>query len=235
MKIYFLTVATRFGKRTVRVQTSYSVIPAGQPAEFAEQALEPLALGIRERAVFRSAFELEGDEQIEFAGGERSAFDRPAEKVPQKRGTLKRVSGEFRSVRFARIVGPRRFERGLGFPRGPFEGGAPYLPRNGECDVTVAFPEARGSERGEERAERLLRGVFAGEGGIALAHAAKSRVQHGEKQKHEDAVGETAGKGSPRFEKFREQRVGRGVAGERLQVQKEFSGTGKGREMRTGA
>ena len=71
------------------------MISTGQPAEFAEQALEPLALGIRERAVLRSAFELEGDEQIEFAGRERSAFDRSAEKMTQQRGTFEGVPGGF--------------------------------------------------------------------------------------------------------------------------------------------
>ncbi len=184
---------------------SRPVVSARQFSELAEEPLEPLTLGIRERSVFGSAFELEADEEIEFAGGKRSAFDSAAEKVPQQGGTLEGVPGGFRGVGFPRILGAGRFERRLGFPGRPLEGRAAHPPGDGPREITVTLRKTRGSEADEERAEGLLRGVFPGESGIALAHAADGRVQHGEKQENEEAVGNGAGKLRPGLKQFEEE------------------------------
>lgn len=147
-------------------------IPAGQSSEFPEKALEPLTLGIRKGTVFRSTFELELNEEIEFAGGKRSPFDRAAEKVPQEGGTLKRFPGGFEEVYFPGIIGPGRLQGRPGFPGGPFECGAPHIPGNGKSEIAVALRKGRRSKAGEEGAKGLLRKVFPSESGIALAHAA---------------------------------------------------------------
>jgi hypothetical protein len=97
----------------------------------------------------------------------------------------------------------------------------------------MTFRLMRGREAGEHRAEGLLRGVFSGESGIALAHAADGRVQHGEKQENEDAVGNAAGKLRPRLKQFKEEWVGRRISIQRLEVQQEIADCREGREMRT--
>ena len=165
-----------------RTSPADPAISIGQSSELAEKTLEPLTLGIRKSTVFRSAFEFELDEEIEFTGGERPGLDRAAEEVPQEGGTLKRFLGGFDGVHLPGIVGPGCVQRGPGFPCSPLEGSAPHLPGYGEPEIGMARRKMRGSEVFKEGAQGLLCGVFPGECGIAFSDSADGRVQNWEKQ-----------------------------------------------------
>jgi len=201
-----------------RTSQAGAVLAARESSELAEKTLEPLTLGVRKGTVFGSTFELELNEEIEFAGGKRSAFDRAAEKVPQVGSTLEGFPGGFEGVRFPRVIGPGRLQGRFGFAGRPLKGSAPHLPGNGKREIGLTRRKTRGSEVFEEHAQGLLRSVFAGESRIAFAHPADGRVQHGEKQENEDAVRYAAGEQGPCVEEFAEKRVGGGISVQRLQV-----------------
>jgi hypothetical protein len=122
-----------------RISLAGPAIPTGQSSQLTEKTLESLTLGIRKGAIFRSAFELELDEEIEFAGGKRSSFDRAAEKVSQEGGMLERFPGGFGGVHFPRIVGPGRLQGRPGFPGGPLEHRTAHVAGNGEREIAVAL------------------------------------------------------------------------------------------------
>ena len=100
--------------------------------------------------------------------------------MSEEGGSLERFPGRFRGVHFPRILGPGRLEGRPGFSCCRLERSPPHRAGNGEREIGMALRKTRGSEACEERAQGLLRGVFAGENRISLAHPAHGRVQQGE-------------------------------------------------------